>query len=51
MECTKEAVELELGLRELRFTVVQGDGAKSSVVPNPGIVERTLTEVEANRDL
>ena len=50
-EGTEEAVELKLGLGESRFAVVQSDGAESSVVPNLGIVEHTLTEVEANRDL
>ena len=50
-EGAKEAVEFELGLGESRFAVVQSDGAESSVVPNPWIVKRTLTEVEADRDL
>ncbi|ETW86546.1 hypothetical protein HETIRDRAFT_114043 [Heterobasidion irregulare TC 32-1] len=46
----KETVEFKLGLGESQFMVAKGDGAESGIVLNPQIVERTLTEVEADHD-
>ena len=47
-QSAKETVELELGLGETRFAVVERDRTEPSVVADAGVVEVALAEVEAD---
>ena len=47
----KEAVELELGLEELQFVVIEHDQTKLGVMIDAGVVKVALAKVKADYEV
>lgn len=47
----KETVELELGLGELQFAVIEHDQTKLGIMADIGVVKVALAEVKADHEV